>query len=246
MKLKIFILSCLLGTTLFANQNTTNANLKLLTEDYKPISFQKANGEVDGLAIDIVKEIMKRLELKQEITLLDWKKAYELTKDKPNYVLFSAGKTKEREALFKWVGPIFNSVNSFYTKSDYKGNITNFNEAKKLDDIIVYRDSFNQQTLESAGFKNLEKTTKYENMIDRLLIIPETVIASSPIIIKAYMDKRDYPMNLIKRHANIISLGNYIMFSKSTPDAIINQWQKVLDDMTKEGFVKKIQDKWLK
>ena len=246
MKLKILMLNCLLGTILSASSITSGANLKLLTEDYKPISFQKANGEVDGLAIDIVKEIMKRLEVKQDIKLLNWKKAYELTKNEPNYVLFSAGKTKLREPLFKWVGPIFNSVNSFYTKSDYKGEIKNFDEAKRVEDIIVYRGSFNQQTLEKAGFKNMEETTKYEDMIDRLLIIPGTVIASSPIIMKAYMDKRDYPMNLIKRHTDIISLGNYIMFSKSTPDSIINEWQKVLDDMIKEGLVQNIQDKWLK
>ena len=246
MKFKSIVFSCLITTAIFASNSVSSNNLKILTEDYKPISFQKANGELDGLAVEIVKEIMNRLNLKQDITLLDWKKAYELTKNEPNYVLFSAGKTKTREPLFKWVGPIFNSENSFYTKNDYKGSIKNFNEAKKLDDIIVYRGSFNQQTLSDVGFKNLEQTTKYENMINRLLIIPGTVIASSPIIMKAYMSERNYPMSLVKRHADIISLGNYIMFSKSTPDSIINQWQKALDDMTKEGLVKKIQDKWLK
>ena len=246
MKTKLLIILCFLGTVLFASGNTTNANLKILAEEYKPISFKKANGEVDGFSVEIVKEIMKRLKLKQQIKLLNWNKAYALTKDEPNYVLCAAGKTKQRDSLFKWVGPILHSENSFYTKSNYKGTIKNFTEAKALDDILVYRDSFNQQTLTEMGFTNIGQTTTYKKLIDRLLIVPKTVIASSPIIIKAYMKERNYPMNLIKRHTDIITLDLYIMFSKSTPDTIINQWQKALDDMKKEGLVQKIEDRWLK
>ncbi len=48
------------------------AELLLLTEDYPPITYAGADGQITGLATDVVREIMKRLGVDYQIRLMKW------------------------------------------------------------------------------------------------------------------------------------------------------------------------------
>lgn len=82
--------------------------LTLITEDYPPLNFV-TNGQLKGPSVEIVERIRAKLGLKQEIQeikVYPWARGYRFLQTKANTELFSTARTKQREALFKWVGPV--------------------------------------------------------------------------------------------------------------------------------------------
>ncbi|OHC54404.1 MAG: amino acid ABC transporter substrate-binding protein, partial [Pseudomonadales bacterium RIFCSPLOWO2_02_FULL_63_210] len=85
----------------------------LLTENFPPYNMA-VNGKnfaqednLDGIAVDIVREMFKRAGVNYSMTLrFPWERIYKLALEKPDYGVFVTARLPEREALFKWVGPI--------------------------------------------------------------------------------------------------------------------------------------------
>ena len=128
-----FYLFFLLSFSFASNLNNKLNNLIIIAEkDYPPITFINKKGEPDGLAVEVTKIIMKNLHLKQKIKMLPWARAYNLLLKKHNVVLFSVSRTKERENLFQWVGPIYYMKSSFYVRKNSPVKIESLNDAKKL------------------------------------------------------------------------------------------------------------------
>ena len=130
---KIFFLILILFETLIANNTLQEKLDKLIiaTEEYPPISFKNTQGNADGLASEIAYKIMKRLHMKQSIHIWPWARDYALLKKGPNFLIFSVSRTKQREKLFQWVGPIYSMTTGFYTKKNSKLKISNLEDAKK-------------------------------------------------------------------------------------------------------------------
>ncbi|PZR39960.1 MAG: amino acid ABC transporter substrate-binding protein, partial [Ectopseudomonas oleovorans] len=90
-----------------------NYSVVLLTENFPPYNMA-VNGKnfaqeenIDGIAVDIVKEMFKRAGVQYNLTLrFPWDRIYKLALEKPGYGVFVTARLPEREALFKWVGPI--------------------------------------------------------------------------------------------------------------------------------------------
>src|SRR3546814_15963481 len=62
---------------------------------------------INGIAVDIVREIFKRADISYSLTLrFPWERIYKLALDNPGYGVFVTARLPESEKLFKWVGPI--------------------------------------------------------------------------------------------------------------------------------------------
>ncbi len=78
--------------------------LIILTEEYPPDNYME-NGKVVGDSTEIVVEILKRIGSKltrQDIRLVPWARAYGEALNDKSTIVYSIGRTTEREHLFKW------------------------------------------------------------------------------------------------------------------------------------------------
>jgi len=86
----------------------TADQLTYLTEEYYPFNYSE-EGAVHGISADLLRLVWQRMKTpEQPIQVLPWARAYELTRHQPGTVLFGMARTEEREALFRWAGPIVN------------------------------------------------------------------------------------------------------------------------------------------
>ena len=92
--------------------------LLILTENFPPFNFEDSAGVVAGQSTDIVQEIMRRTGQRGQIELLSWPDAYALATRGPNALLYSADRKPERDAFFKWAGPIGGWEYDFYARGD--------------------------------------------------------------------------------------------------------------------------------
>ena len=129
LKVYVFLILNFCVFSLSANEIT----LEVYTEDAYPLQYKKGD-EIVGLATERVEKILKEANIKYKIIMQPWARVYNTALVKPNVLIYSLARTKEREALFSWLGPIqklsyalygFESTNlkptdSFETLNNYR------------------------------------------------------------------------------------------------------------------------------
>ncbi|MBR7784421.1 substrate-binding periplasmic protein, partial [Undibacterium luofuense] len=92
--------------------------LTIYTEDWPPISF-KSGDKLDGMAVELVQALQKRIGSNTAIQLVPWNRGYKALLEDPNILLFTVGRSEEREKAMTLVGPLAISRTVLYTR---KGN----------------------------------------------------------------------------------------------------------------------------
>lgn len=88
--------------------------LVLTTEEYPPYNMSDARAQVSGISTDILRQLLDSLGYEYEIQLLPWARAIAMARTQVNTCVYSMSRTAEREALYKWVGPlVFNDWTLF-------------------------------------------------------------------------------------------------------------------------------------
>jgi polar amino acid transport system substrate-binding protein len=223
------------------------SKLKILAEDnYPPITFRNSGGKPDGLAVEVTNEILKRLHLNKRIYMLPWSRAYNMLLKRENIVLFSVSRTKQRDKLFQWVGPIYSMKSSFYVKKGSNITISSLDDAKKLKKIGTYRDSFNEQYLKKLGFHNLEAVTNNVLNIKKLMSGRIDAIVDTNVTIKELLHKAGYSMKDVEKVYTFLNVGVYYAFSKDVPFEVIEKWRDAFEQLRSNCELQKIRNKWLK
>ena len=212
----------------------TSATLRIYTENSPPASFQ-AGGRLQGLAVEIVREILHRLNLPDMIEVVPWARGYTLALNQPNVALFSTTRLEQREKLFKWVGPIYSQTWGFYSKKGSGIKINSLEGARGAARIGTYHKDAKEQYLQAKGFRNLVSANRNLSNIRHLLDGSIDLWVSS-----------DFNMPYLARQAGVSpdalelvfafkKVQNYIAFSIQTSDALVHQWQQTLDAIKRDG-----------
>ena len=79
--------------------------LEVYTEDAYPLQYKK-EGKIVGSATALVEKVLKAANIKYEIIMQPWARIYNTALLRPNVLIYSMARTKEREELFSWLGSI--------------------------------------------------------------------------------------------------------------------------------------------
>ena len=215
----------------------------MVTEEFQPYNFKvPATGEVGGASTEVVREIMKRNNEDVKIELMQFSDAYAIAQNTSNTVIYSIGRTPEREKLFKWIGPIGSWESAFYAKAGQNLAVSSLSDASKVGKICVVKDDAREKLLIKNGFTNLDSVAsdsvcakKLAAGDDDLWLGASTNYAT--VVKDAGLNKVDFRMAYIVQTNDL-----YIAFNKDTPDAEVAKWQASFDAMRQDGTFKKIQD----
>ncbi|WP_137819410.1 ABC transporter substrate-binding protein [Pseudomonas sp. 2FG] len=220
----------------------------LLTENFPPYNMA-INGKnfaqednIDGIAVDIVKEMFKRAGVKYSLTLrFPWDRIYKLALEKPGYGVFVTARLPEREQAFKWVGPIGPDDWIMLAKPDSKIALNSLEDAKqykvgayKGDAIAEY---LVQQKLEPlTALRDQENAKKLESGQIDLWATGDPA--------GRYLAKQEGVSGL-KTVLRFNKAELYLALNKEVPDEVVQKLQGALDKMRSEGFVDEILSSYL-
>ena len=108
MKKRLFLVLFLGVAPFLMAQKAPLEKLHFLTEEFPPYNYME-KGQLAGSSPEILAALFQQLKAPQtlqEVKVLPWARAYSQLGTDPWACLFSTTKTKEREPLFQWVGPI--------------------------------------------------------------------------------------------------------------------------------------------
>jgi len=211
-------------------------DLTLITEDYPPLNYVE-DEILKGPAVDIVRAIRDRLGIESEIKVYPWARGYKFLETRKNTALFSTTRSKKREELFKWVGPIAEKKIGLFAMKDRKIKLKTLEDAK--DYLIgVQLGGVGMQYLEDRGFKNFDASTTPSANLKKLTGGRNDLWFASNATVAGNCKKLYIDVNAIELVLEIESTYMAIAFNKDTPDGIINQWQETYEELIKEGIIK--------
>lgn len=127
------------------------AALYITTETAAPSSMLDARGQVVGIATDKVRAALERANVAYTIELLPWKRAYAAARRRQDACVYSTTRTPEREALFKWVGPLDTAQWVLMARADRRIALRNLEDARPYR-IGTYNGDARDHYLRRRGF----------------------------------------------------------------------------------------------
>ncbi|VDM23484.1 unnamed protein product, partial [Wuchereria bancrofti] len=217
-----------------------NYSVVLLTENFPPYNMA-INGKnfaqednIDGIAVDIVKEMFKRAGVKYNLTLrFPWDRIYKLALEKPGYGVFVTARLPEREQLFKWVGPIGPDDWVLLAKGDNPINLASLDEAKQYR-VGAYKGDAISEYLTEKGVEHSASLRDQENA--RKLVAGQIDLWATGDPAGRYLAKQE-GISGLRTVLRFDSAELYLALNRDVPDEIVARLQAALDQMRSEGFV---------
>ena len=220
----------------------------LLTENFPPYNMAK-NGKnfaqdenIDGIAVDIVREMFKRAGINYNLTLhFPWERIYKLALEKPGYGVFVMARLPDREALFKWVGPIGPDDWIMLARADSKITLQTLEQARKYK-IGAYKGDAIAETLTKQGLAPIVALRDQDNA--RKLVSGQIDLWATGDPAGRYLARQEGVTGL-KTVLRFHSAELYLALNKDVPDEIVSKLQLALDQLRKEGEVERIMARYL-
>lgn len=214
--------------------------LELATEDDAPHNMEK-NGKVVGIATEKLEIAFQRVGASQRIEMMPWARAYQSALNLPGHCAFSAARTSEREALFRWIGPIAAMDWVLYMRAD--------NPAKpgKLEDVRNqtiggYLQDVISVWLAAHGYR--VDTAPNDQVNPKKLLLGRTDYwASSRPRASAMLAKED----LATRIVPALTFGHtdlYLACHRSTASDLVEKLNAALQRMTEDGTSARIEARY--
>ena len=250
--LKRFLLVLASASLLLINganaKDSPDTDLVLLTENFPPYNMAK-NGKnfaqdenINGIAVDIVREMFKRADITYSLTLrFPWERIYKLTLEKPGYGVFVMARLPDREKLFKWVGPIGPDDWIMLAKADSKITLETLNDARKYK-IGAYKGDAIAETLAKQGLNPIVVLRDQDNA--KKLVNGQIDLWATGDPAGRYLARQE-GVNGLKTVLRFNSAELYLALNKDVPDETVAKLQAALDQMRKEGRVDEIMAQYL-
>lgn len=246
---KRFVLAFAGATLLLTGSvRAADSTLVLLTENFPPYNMAR-NGKnfaqdenIQGIAVDIVREIFKRADISYSLTLrFPWERIYKLALEKPGYGVFVMARLPEREKLFKWVGPIGPDDWIMLAKADSRITLDSLEQARKYR-IGAYKGDAIAETLAKQGLNPIVVLRDQDNA--RKLVNGQIDLWATGDPAGRYLARQEGVSDL-KTVLRFNSAELYLALNKEVPDDVVARLQAALDELRKEGEVDAIMARYL-
>ena len=219
--------------------------LRLFAPEVIPTGYLE-NGQVKGLGVDILNEVIRRSGFDVDPALLvPYARAFEMLKTSDDVVVASLARTRSREDQYTWLWKLTDTHRFYVTGKD--GPDLDHSAAKLITNIIVLRKSSLETELSSLGFENLTTATRSTDSLKMLTAGRVPVWYTSNLLLAGAL-KQSPSISAQDIHVGPPvgeSVGIYAAASKNLAPEIREQLLKTFQIMVQDGTIRRIQEKYL-
>lgn len=219
------------------------SELHLYTEDYRPFSFIEG-GKLTGMAVEVVDLLVQRTGQDTRIEVVPWTRGYNKVQSEANTGLFATVRTAQRESLFQWVGPIAVGHTSFYARRNAGLNVKSFKDVERFATLAVPKQWYSYEYLSAQGLKNLFGVATPQHMAKMFKHGRTELLVSSNLALAEMLAQEGMSREDVELQFTFMANHSYIAFSKSTDPQLVQRWQLALDDLTRDGTLERIHQRW--
>lgn len=205
----------------------------IVTNMLPPIKFVH-DGKLQGAAPDILNELLRGTDFSigKDIEIAPLEEAMRIVKETPGTILPALVKTPQREADFKWVGPIYTSRFGLIAKRSSHIRLRTLNNARPYR-IATIINSTPETILLKLGFnedfmvRNPQATEAVKALDeDRAQLLCFAISPTFHVMMMNGIDPTQYQLVHEIRNTEL-----YIAFNKETDDTVIQALQSALDTL---------------
>lgn len=218
--------------------------LKIYGTDSPPLSFRVGAG-VDGLVVELVREVQRRVGGHEPVEILPWNRSKMLAEHTPGVLLLSLLRTPEREREMRFVGPwLITRVAVFAARSRAAELLSRDPGLHRLR-TGARRGSAMIALAREAGFNVTDEINATDNGARMLMLGRfDLWFESEELAIGALQGAGFHPDD-VQALVRLVPQPVYFAFSNGTPEALIQAWDAALRDMKRDGSFQRIYSKWL-
>jgi polar amino acid transport system substrate-binding protein len=236
MRIKTVIVAAMLFLGCAASQAQPEPRLYLTTEAAAPHSMLEGK-RVVGIGADTVREIMVRARIDHTIELLPWKRAYTAALERPDTCVFSTTRTPEREALFKWIGPIGEADWVLMGRADRRLHLDTLDDARRYR-IGTYNGDARDHYLRSRGFDVDPAPNDLINprklMANRIDLWAASIRRGSDTVARMGYAGKIVPVLVFN------NIRVYLACNRGVPEALTARMETALAAMERDGALQRI------
>ena len=219
-------------------------SLDWYTEDYPPYNFEGKDGKPTGMAIDILMEAFKRLEVgikAEDIKIVPWNRSYKYIQTRPGTALFSMNQTPEREKIMQFVGPSIPSEVGIIAPKNRRVSISDESDLSRYN-IGVVRDDIGDQLVNQLDIN--KDVIKRKNSLKQILFL----LKVGKVDVVSYAT--DVFLDSVKRSGGnsseyevVYSLRKGHMgyaFHQAVDPEVLAPLQQTIDELRAEGVIDRI------
>jgi polar amino acid transport system substrate-binding protein len=217
--------------------------IQLAAFDYPPF-YSEENGEVQGIAVELVRELFARMDIQTEIRMYPLKRALAYLEDGKADGLMILIKTAEREAYIHYTDPVLTVQGLIWTAADRKDVKVNFD---RLEDLIPYKIgvtlgySYGQKFDDMLKQMHVDTGNSDYNNFRKLLVHRMDIFPANEVVARSLFKKHpELKGKFVHSDQSFIEWILHMGISqKSSLVHRISDINTILADLKNEGFIHK-------
>lgn len=226
--------------------------VKVVTELFYPYQQLNSDNQLTGYSIDIAEQLALITGDELQIDLLPWAVAYQSALSNPDTMIFSIGRTPEREPLFAWVGSIATETLYFWTLAQSpiveSDELTDFRQYR----IAVVKEATTHQLLRANGFDSLyvmggsDSNVSEANRVNMLIKERADIIIAAETAMLPALNELKLPKSFVKKvhRAKELDSELSIAFNKNSGPELVLRFSDALQKLKASGKLQKLREKW--
>lgn len=235
------IIICLLSLCI-SNFSYAENSIQIVSEENYTLNYTNKDGSLKGYAAELIQAVMDDSGLDYHVTVKPWPRAFLEAKNTMGTLIYSVGRTPEREKQFIWIGKIITLESFVYTLRKAEGvNKISMAELKNQS-IAVLKNTMNYHYLKNNDFKNLVYVSSYEQGFKLLERGRVNYFTSSDMGIMQYIKKNNLDARMVEPVMPLHEVNSdlYLAANIHTNPDIIKKTQASFQRIIENGTYKKI------
>lgn len=235
-----------LGPVLGAIDSAEAEVYQVVTEEWAPYNYLD-DDQLSGMTTDIIRAIMALTRNDFEIHLVPSMRASRALENRPKTIMYSMYRTPEREARYKWVGPIVDAAIYPYQLTSAPQQITSLEQLLRAPRITTRHAGLVPDLLESLGFNNVDRSATQSHQLYRMLLAGRTdiIIGDTDAGVAYHIRELDIAPGTLRRiPLEIYRESLYIAFTLDSDDDLVASWARSLEELRESGELERIQRRY--
>jgi polar amino acid transport system substrate-binding protein len=236
------LLTCTLALPLVGHAQEP---LRVLMQELPPYAYNQ-RGVPEGLAVDVIKELMRLRGVAQPIEFAPLPRAIHLMSGELPAIFGPLARTELYEARFRWLGPIVSNPSVVFRRRSDLPLPQSLDLIRGARAIAVGRASVHEGMLRKLDFHNLVMTRDVIDSFKYIIRGDAEYAVGGLLTANPGLDKLGIPHALIENTGiTVANLQIYLAVSRRMPDKDFEAWQGAFETMRRNGQLDKLLDKHL-
>jgi polar amino acid transport system substrate-binding protein len=220
------------------------ADLTLLTDNHRPLHFQQ-DGQLVGFGVEVVQALAERTGDHVNLQQMPLLRALHVASTEPATGVFTVLRTAERDGQYQWVGPLLEVETALYSADSAQAPVHSLLEAGSHGRIAAPRKWLVYGYLHQQGLNNLYGVATPEQMMRLARMGRTDFVVADTLSIATLAREEGLPPSQLHYQIPLMRQGSYIAFSQQTDAHQVARWQQALEDMSRDGRLEQIKQRWL-